>query len=447
MQNRLPKILYEDNHLLVVIKPVNMPVQADSSGDPDLLSMLKEYVKVTYNKPGEAYLGLVHRLDRPVGGVMVFARTSKAAKRLSEQLSSKTAVKKYAAVVMGEVDSDKELTDYLLKDENTNTVRIVPPSTPGAKRAQLRYRVFGREKGMTLLDVELLTGRPHQIRVQLSGAGFPIFGDARYNRGSKPGQQIALWAYELAFAHPVKKEKMRFTGLPAGGIWDEFNTGLRSLICGIEVLFSDDNIIAVNKRPGECVAAADGDCSVQERLSSEFGAVYPVHRLDFNTQGIVLFARNPAAKEALDRAIRERSVKKIYRLIVKGHFEKKAGVKTAYAVKDPEGSKVTVSEAARPGSKEMITRYRVLKEFPDSSLLEVELITGRTHQIRAHMAYLGHPVLGDDKYGDRAFNKAKNAGRQVLQAIRAEPVFEKDSPLSYLNGRIFETRILPELRV
>lgn len=440
-------ILYEDNHVLVVVKPVNMPVQTDASLDPDLLGELKAYVKEKYDKPGEVYLGLVHRLDRPVGGVMVFARTSKAASRLSEQFAAKTAVKKYAAVVCGRADHDAALSDWLLKDETTNTTRAVPSQTPGAKRAELRYRVFGLREDLALLDVELFTGRPHQIRVQLSNAGLPVWGDSRYNRASKPGQQIALWAYELIFTHPTKKEPMRFVKLPSGGIWEGFETGVRSLACGTEAVYLDDNILIANKRAGECVAEADGENSMEERLSEGFGSVYPVHRLDFFTQGLVMFARNGAAKEVLDTAMKERAIKKTYRCLVKGHFVKKAGQETAYALKDKEGSRVEVTDLPQKGFAQMITRYRVLKEFPDTSLIEVELVTGRTHQIRAHMAYLGHPVLGDDKYGDRAFNKANRAARQALQAVRLEPYFPEESLLSYLNGRVFEARILPELTI
>jgi 23S rRNA pseudouridine1911/1915/1917 synthase len=440
-------ILYEDNHVLVVVKPVNMPVQSDVSGDADLLGELKAYVKEKYNKPGEAYLGLVHRLDRPVGGVMVFARTSKAASRLSEQFGSKSAVKKYAAIVMWRAGGDAELTDWLLKDESTNTSRVVLEGTPGAKRAELRYRVFESQGGLSLLDVELLTGRPHQIRVQLLNAGFPIWGDARYNMESVPGQQIALWAYELTFSHPTKKEPMRFINLPSGGIWEGFGTGLLSLACGTEVMYLDENILIANKRAGECVAKTDGENSMEQRLSEKFGAVYPVHRLDFNTCGLVLFARNDTAKEELDEAIRDRSIKKTYRCIVKGHFSKKAGQETAYVLKDSDGSRVFVSDSDKPGYRDMITRYRVLKEFSDRSLIEVLLVTGRTHQIRAHMAYLGHPVLGDDKYGDRAFNRERQAQRQVLQAVKLEPGFPDGSFLSYLNGRVFEARILPELSI
>ena len=168
------RILYEDNHLLVVEKPVNLPVQADSSGDEDLLSLLKAYLRSHYGKPGEAYLGLVHRLDRPVGGVMVFAKTSKAAQRLSAQFNTHEAKKRYTAIVSGRPDAQEHLTDWLYKDETTFSSRVVPRGTDGAKEARLSYSLLGQAEKTALLDIELYTGRPHQIRVQLLHAGYPI---------------------------------------------------------------------------------------------------------------------------------------------------------------------------------------------------------------------------------------------------------------------------------
>ena len=153
------RVLYEDNHLLVVEKPANVPVQADASGDEDLLTACKGYIKEKYAKPGEVYLGLVHRLDRPVGGVMVFARTSKAAARLTEQFSAHRARKRYAAIVEGEAPAEGRLTDFLLKNESTNTTAVVAVETPGAKQAKLSFRTLAREKGLSLLDVDLQTGQ------------------------------------------------------------------------------------------------------------------------------------------------------------------------------------------------------------------------------------------------------------------------------------------------
>lgn len=206
-------IVYEDNHLLVVVKPPNMPTQADASGDPDLLSTMKAYIAEKYQKPGAVYLGLVHRLDRPVGGLVVLARTSKAADRLSEQVREKTLARQYVAAVRGNPAKAQALTDWLLKDERTNTVRAVPAGTPGAKDARLAYEMAGRSGELSLLRVKLFTGRSHQIRVQLSHHGMPIWGDARYGAG-RPGQQIALWGAHLGLVHPTKKEEMRFDALP-----------------------------------------------------------------------------------------------------------------------------------------------------------------------------------------------------------------------------------------
>ncbi|MBQ2989699.1 MAG: RluA family pseudouridine synthase [Clostridia bacterium] len=207
------QIVYEDNHLLVVVKPPNMPTQADASGDPDLHSTMKQYVAEKYQKPGAVYLGLVHRLDRPVGGLVVLARTSKAADRLSEQVRKKTLARQYVAAVRGEAPDSRELNDWLLKDEKTNTVHAVKEGTPGAKDAKLCYALAGRADGLSLLRVKLFTGRSHQIRVQLSHSGNPIWGDARYGAG-RPGEQIALWGAHLGLVHPTKKEEMRFDAPP-----------------------------------------------------------------------------------------------------------------------------------------------------------------------------------------------------------------------------------------
>lgn len=208
-------VLYLDNHLLVVVKPPNLPTQADRSGDDDLLSILKRYIGERYNKPGAVYLGLVHRLDRPVGGLMVLARTSKAADRLSEQVREKTLARQYVAAVRGSAPERIELCDWLLKDERTNTVRAVAAGTPGAKDAHLAWQKAGEADGLSLIRVKLYTGRSHQIRVQTSHAGFPIWGDARYGAG-RPGEQIALWGAHLGLVHPTKKEELRFTVLPPG---------------------------------------------------------------------------------------------------------------------------------------------------------------------------------------------------------------------------------------
>lgn len=202
-------VLYEDNHLLVVCKPCNVPVQGDASGDDDLLSAMKRYVKQKYDKPGEVYLGLVHRLDRPVGGAMVFARTSKAAQRLTEQVKSRKMGRAYWAIVRGDPPQSGTLTHFLLKDERSNTTRAVEKGAPGAKEAVLDYRVLARKDGLSLCEIKLRTGRSHQIRVQFSSSGWPLWGDARYG-GGKPGEQIALWGRYLELEHPTQRIPMCF---------------------------------------------------------------------------------------------------------------------------------------------------------------------------------------------------------------------------------------------
>lgn len=215
MDNDL-KVLYEDNQIIVVVKPQNMPTQADSSGDPDLLSLVKNYIKEKYNKPGEAYVGLVHRLDRPTGGVMVFARTSKAAARLQEQMKDGSFEKKYLAVTVGIPRlRQSRLSQYLFKDEKTNTVKVVPAAIEGAKKAELEYKVLESAVKVALLDIKLITGRSHQARVQLQSMGTPIFGDVRYGGDSlAKGHNLALWAYELRFYHPVNKNPFVFKVFP-----------------------------------------------------------------------------------------------------------------------------------------------------------------------------------------------------------------------------------------
>lgn len=219
-------VLYEDNHLLAVVKPPNLPVQADASGDDDLLSILKRYIGHKYQKPGAVYLGLVHRLDRPVGGVMVFARTSKAAARLSKAFAGHEQDKRYLAVLRGTLEGPRALEDCLLKDGATGMVRVVPRETPGAKPARLDTRPLASRDGLTLAEVRLHTGRAHQIRVQHAHAGLPLWGDARYG-GGRPGQQIALWAASLALEHPTRREPVTFRAAPPdAGAWQIFREEL-----------------------------------------------------------------------------------------------------------------------------------------------------------------------------------------------------------------------------
>lgn len=210
------KIIYEDNHIIVVEKPANIPSQGDKTGDLDMLTIIKAYLKEKYNKPGNVYLGLVHRLDRPVGGVMVFAKTSKAAARLSEQVREKVFKKKYLVIVNGEFKEKKgTLKDYLLKNERLNKSRVVEEGTKNSKYAELDYEVlkYDKEQNLSLLKINLHTGRHHQIRVQLSSRDHSIYGDAKYNgRGS--ARQIYLWAYELTIQNVITKEEMTFKSIP-----------------------------------------------------------------------------------------------------------------------------------------------------------------------------------------------------------------------------------------
>lgn len=202
------EVLYEDNHLIVVVKQANVPSQQDSSNDLDLLTMVKNYIKEKYHKPGNVYIGLIHRLDRPVSGIMVFARTSKAASRLSDQIRKNEFSKKYLAVVNGIIEKNEDtLVDYLKKEENGNTV--VTDSSDG-RESILAYKVLERnyEKKETLVEIQLKTGRHHQIRVQFASRNHPLCGDQRYGRMDKT--QIALCAYHLEFIHPTTKEKMIF---------------------------------------------------------------------------------------------------------------------------------------------------------------------------------------------------------------------------------------------
>ncbi|MDR1773795.1 MAG: RluA family pseudouridine synthase [Clostridioides sp.] len=214
------KVLYEDNHIIVVEKPVNILSQSDSTGDKDMITLLKLFLKEKYNKPGNVFVGLVHRLDRPVGGVMIFAKTSKAASRLSEQVRNKTFKKTYLAVVDGNFKKNYgEFEDYLYKNKKTNTVYIVDKNHKDAKNALLSYKVLEsiEDKNLrkfSLVEIDLKTGRPHQIRVQFSSRNHTLFGDQRYGKNSKVGEQLALWSHKIEILHPTTKEKMIFESNP-----------------------------------------------------------------------------------------------------------------------------------------------------------------------------------------------------------------------------------------
>lgn len=218
VMNKL-NVLYEDNHVIVVEKPINVLSQGDATGDLDLLNMVKQYVKVKYNKPGNVYIGLVHRLDRPVGGVMVFARSSKAASRLNKQQLEHGFDKKYLAVVNGVMDKKTDrLVDKLEKCSDGNTI----VSRKG-KESILNYAVIDINKrtNHSLVEIKLETGRHHQIRVQFASRGHYLCGDQRY--GVLDKTQLALFAYKLGFIHPITKEKMEFCiKPPREGYWTEF---------------------------------------------------------------------------------------------------------------------------------------------------------------------------------------------------------------------------------
>lgn len=216
------KVLYEDNHIIVVEKMPNVPSQADKTGDEDMLTIIKNYLKEKYNKPGNVYLGLVHRLDRPVGGVMVFAKTSKAASRLSEEIRNKTFKKTYLAIVNGKMESESgEYVDYLWKDEKQNTSYVVKEGKKNSKLAKLNYEViaYNERENVSLVKINLQTGRHHQIRVQFSSRMHALYGDSKYH-GRGAGSGICLWAYKIKFVHPVKKEEMEFEDCPPKeGMW------------------------------------------------------------------------------------------------------------------------------------------------------------------------------------------------------------------------------------
>ena len=220
-------ILYEDNHIIVVLKPQGVPSCGDDSGDDSVLEMVRRYIKVTYEKPGNVFVGLVHRLDRPTGGVMVFAKTSKAASRLSEQMKDGDFEKKYLAVLVGSPkEKSATLVNYLKKNPLNNMVYISTQTEEGAKLASLDYRVLEDKVKISLVEVKLHTGRTHQIRVQMAGISHPVYGDMRYGGEYAKKGNLALWAYSLSFTHPVTKERLKFMAQPPedGNPWKYFNT-------------------------------------------------------------------------------------------------------------------------------------------------------------------------------------------------------------------------------
>ncbi|OQY29611.1 MAG: hypothetical protein B6244_03205 [Candidatus Cloacimonetes bacterium 4572_55] len=240
-------ILYIDNHLLVVNKHAGHPTQADISGDLDLLSEAKAYLKKRFDKPGDVFLGLVHRLDRPVSGAIIFARTSKAASRLFEQFQKRTVQKHYLTIVEGRCVGAGIWKDYLVKKQKR--VKVSKPSHPRAKFAELKWETIGYQSSLSLLRIELTTGRPHQIRAQAAHRGFPIQGDLRYGAKRKfDGRNIGLHCYRLGITHPVKKEPLSWQILPTMSIasWQRFKQNVRPDVIDREFplsLTSDDPVL------------------------------------------------------------------------------------------------------------------------------------------------------------------------------------------------------------
>ncbi len=214
-------IFHHDNHLLVLYKPAGLLAQADETGEASLLEMGKLWLKRFYNKPGRVFLGLVHRLDRPVAGIMLFCRTSKAAARISEQFRAGSTEKYYLAVLEGELKQESGvLVNFMDRRENRSS-RVVPEKSPSAREARLAFSVLDRARGRTLVRIKLDTGRKHQIRLQFAHIGHPVCGDLRYGAPAPLAQkQIALFAKELVVSHPVGGQRLRFESpLPRGWPW------------------------------------------------------------------------------------------------------------------------------------------------------------------------------------------------------------------------------------
>ena len=211
-------ILYEDNHLLVVHKPANLLSQADNTKDLDLVSLAKSFLKLKYNKPGNVYVGLVHRLDRMTEGIIVLTKTSKAASRLSEQIRNQEWIKEYVAVVEGEVNDTKKLTHYLKHVDNTKKMTVAKLGE--GQKAELYFNTLVKNNNYSVVNVKLITGRHHQIRVQFASFGHPLIGDMLYGSGKK--HDLMLCCHKLTIKHPVSNEVLTFKTTPKNKLWKKY---------------------------------------------------------------------------------------------------------------------------------------------------------------------------------------------------------------------------------
>ena len=222
MTHPIDRIIFIDNHLIAVTKPAGLLTQPDRNTDESLIDQTRQWLKEKYNKPNNIFLGLVHRLDRNVSGVVLFARTSKAASRLSKQFREGTPKKHYRAIVLGKLKEEHTTLVHYLRKEKSLRATVFPRETPTAKRSELSYEVINALKSKSLLEVSLSTGRFHQIRAQMAFIGHPIIGDVKYGAPEPlPNQEIALYAHKLVFSHPVSNEEITLTA-PEPKTWEQF---------------------------------------------------------------------------------------------------------------------------------------------------------------------------------------------------------------------------------
>ncbi len=345
-------ILYEDNHLLIVNKRCGDLVQPDPSGESALEDQIKGFIKKRDAKPGEVFLGVVHRIDRPVSGAVIFAKTSKALARLNEMIREGRIHKVYWALTEATPDPESgELCHYILRDGKTNRSRAYDAPKGDAKQARLRYATLGAGTNYTLVEVELLTGRHHQIRAQLSKIGCPIRGDLKYGaRRSLPGGGISLHSRRVEFEHPVRREPLSVTApVPAGdNLWTYFE-----------------------------------------------------HRIDRPVSGAVIFAKTSKALARLNEMIREGRIHKVYWALTEATPDPESGELCHYILRDGKTNRSRAYDAPKGDAKQARLRYATLGAGTNYTLVEVELLTGRHHQIRAQLSKIGCPIRGDLKYGAR----------------------------------------------